>query len=285
MIEMPDHNRQARQHRFVVMNRQRHVHNPAWQEPGHVQLEPDHQPGHAHDDGAPQHRPVFHFLRIAEPADFRPFVAQSDKVTRHAPQIGNILFCRKQIPDQPPAFLAHQNVDEMGKSRQQQHDAGNAMNPTSHRFARTQHLRQTRIGKFQGESGHRQRDETQREHGVLPAVRQSHAQHRPPAGAQMRRDFFVKQQGVVGEHRADHDEDQRQINPPHPPVDFARQVPPFGFRGQVRVNSSAHEHFIGARMTSPAGGHEVVGVDTRVRVRRRQDQVVTMTTGAVGHDG
>ena len=219
---MPDDNRQARQHGLVIMNRQRHVHNPARQEARHVQLEPDHQAGHAHDDRAPEHGPVFHFFGVTEPADFWLLVAPAGEITDGAPDVGQVFFHREQILDQPPAFLGRQNMNEVIKPGQQQHDAGDAMDPAADRLAGTEHCRQPGIGKFQGEPGDGQRDETQREHGVLPALRKAHAQHGPPAGAQMRRDFFVKQQRVVDEHRADHDEDQRQINPPHPPADLAR---------------------------------------------------------------
>ena len=46
-----------------------------------------------------------------------------------------------------------------------------------------------------------------------------------PLARKMRGDLFVKKQRVVDEHRANHDEDQRQINPPHPPVDLPAEVP------------------------------------------------------------
>jgi hypothetical protein len=144
---------------------------------------------------------------------------------------------------------------------------------------------QPRIRKFQGEAGEGQNAETGREHDVLPALRKAHAQNRPRAGVISRSRFPQKQQRVVDEHRAHDNKDQRQINLSHPPVDFFRQVPLPGRGGGVHVDFAAHKHPVRTGVTLTAGGDEVVRVDRGVRIRGRQNFVVTVATGAIGDHG
>src|SRR5437879_3021659 len=71
VIEMPSHNRQASEHRLVIVDVQCYIYGPTRQKARHVQLEPDHQPTHTHDDRAPDDSPIFHFFRVAKPANGR----------------------------------------------------------------------------------------------------------------------------------------------------------------------------------------------------------------------
>src|SRR3954470_15112737 len=53
MVKMPDDDRERREHGFVKMNGQPDVNPPTRQETEEANLEPDHQAGQTHDEGAP----------------------------------------------------------------------------------------------------------------------------------------------------------------------------------------------------------------------------------------
>ena len=74
----------------------------------HVNFEPDGQAGRAHDDRAPDDRPVFHFLGVTEAADFWFVRGQPGEIAHGLEHIRQIFFHRKQIRHQPPAVARRQ---------------------------------------------------------------------------------------------------------------------------------------------------------------------------------
>jgi hypothetical protein len=99
----------------------------------------------------------------------------------------------------------------------------------------------------------------------------------------MRGDLFVEQQRVVDEHRANDEDDHRQIKPAHPTADSPAQVTVVAGHGNVLVYLPAHEHGVRPRMTLAAGGDQIVRVDGGLRVGGRQDFVIAVTTGAMSN--
>ena len=83
-------------------------------------------------------------------------------------------------------------------------------------------------------------------------------------------------------HPADGEKDEGEINAPDPPVHFARKIRGALGRGDVHVDFAEGKFFIRAGMTFAAGLDQVCLVDRRVRIRRRENFVVTVATAAIG---
>lgn len=69
VINVPNENRQDRQNRFIEVNGGSDINHPAREKLRYRKLEPDHESRDSHDDRTPNHRPVFHFLRVAKAAE------------------------------------------------------------------------------------------------------------------------------------------------------------------------------------------------------------------------
>ena len=92
VIEVPDDDGEASEHRLVVMNGRGHHHHPAGQILGHINFQPDGQAGGTHEDGAPDHRPVLHLFRIAKASDLRLDRAPAAQIKHGLPDIRHIFF-------------------------------------------------------------------------------------------------------------------------------------------------------------------------------------------------
>ena len=68
LVEVPDDDRQGRQHRFIEVNGGRDIQPPARHMIAHENFGPQHDAGDGHDDHAPDQSPVFGFFRVVEAA-------------------------------------------------------------------------------------------------------------------------------------------------------------------------------------------------------------------------
>src|SRR5436309_11644476 len=85
----------------------------------------------------------------------------------------------------------------------------------------------------------------------------------------------------MNQHPPNGAENEQEINPPHPPIDFAGEIRA-ALRGSVvHVNFAKRELLIGARVTLSAGFDEMRPINRRGRVRGRQYFVITMATSTI----
>src|ERR1051325_2511698 len=69
VIEVPDDNGSAGENGFVIMDGGGDIDRPARKITGNIDLEPNHQPGDAHDNGSPNYCPIFGLFCVTEAAE------------------------------------------------------------------------------------------------------------------------------------------------------------------------------------------------------------------------
>src|ERR1051326_4252762 len=127
MVEMPDDDRQRSQDRLVKMDSQRNVDPPASEKTEQTNLEPDHQPRKAHDESAPDDRPIFRLLGITEARDLRLYSFAAERVRQVTDDIAHILKLWPHVLDPSPPVWRQRQIEQVISSSHEHDDCGDAV--------------------------------------------------------------------------------------------------------------------------------------------------------------
>src|SRR5215831_6532166 len=103
MIEVPDDNRERGQDRLVEMDGQSDVNPPTRKETEEADLEPDHQAGETHDEGAPDDGPVLGLLCITKARDLRLDALEAEIIVEVADHIAHVFQLWQHVDYPAPA--------------------------------------------------------------------------------------------------------------------------------------------------------------------------------------
>jgi hypothetical protein len=268
-------------------------------------LEPQREPRHHHDDGAPHQRPVLHLLPVGEAPVYRACPCQAEVVLEGPQQLAPIREAgRAEAHAGPPT------ADEIHSAPQTRQD-GTGHLPSArgqyqiaeviHREAHEQCGSAPVDGgardllrlpsdpgqpppQAQREPREHQRDKTSSGEPVLEAFIDSKPQGRwPSSGFRCRRSSApvtpaaLEVHAIVGRHQPDHDHNHTGVHRAHR---VHQAVPP----GPGRVmHPSLCETLSRARVALPAGPPQVHRMNRRERATRRSDLVIPMATRTVGY--
>ena len=115
---------------------------------------------------------------------------------------------------------------------------------------------------------------------MLQAEAQRHARNELMLGFPARHDLRSPDDEVMQQHAADDGEDHAEIKAANPADSFAADV---GGKRGIHVDFGGGKFFRYAGMALAAGFRQILRVDRRLWIGRRQDIVHAMATGAIGH--
>ncbi len=126
-VHVPNQNRKSSQYRLVKMQRRSSIGNPFRKMPQSEIVEPQNEAAGSHHHRAPQKRPIFHLLRVAERAKSRRRPRKPEIVKQQVAHISQIADSRHQAP-QNHAIPPHQHqVNHVIGKRHKQHHRRHAM--------------------------------------------------------------------------------------------------------------------------------------------------------------
>ena len=234
-----------------------------------------------HQRRAPHQRPVFSLLRITEAAELRLFLAQARGNSASLPQASKASLGRgakSRISRRPS--LASRKIEEMIDSGADQDNSRHAMSNAAQLLAHAQHLGKPGVGKLERKARNHQDDKAGQQNQVLPALVYAHARHHGILHRAPRCRLAPPDDRVMQEHRADHDEDQNQIEPSHPAHGNRADV--LGMDDHPQMHLGQRKLLRNSLVAFAAGRVEVGVIDGRARIARRQNVMHAVATGAVG---
>ena len=276
---MPHQNRQRRKNRFVEVHRRRDIHPPACQRVAHPHLGPDHDAGQAHQRRTPHQRPVLRLLRIIEAAEFRLLAAHAKVVHHRVQRVERILRPGRQVANQLPSFPRLRKIDNVVNPRADQNHSGHAMNQPAPMLTHPQHVRKPCVRELQRKARNHQDDEAAQQNQMLPALVRRHPHHERIHHPPSRHRLVPPDDEVVQEHRPNHNQNQRNVNQPHPlhcqRPDIVR------LHAILAVHPCLRKFLRHAFVALSAGRIQIRLVDRRVRIARRKNIVHPVAARAV----
>jgi hypothetical protein len=302
-VQVPDHNGQRRQDRFIEMDRAEQVERPVGEAIQERGLEPQPQTRHHHDDGAPHQRPVLHLFPVSEAPVCWACPYQAKVVLQGSQQLAPIREAgwAKAHACAPTAdqidSTPHARQDGTGHlaSARGQHQIPKVIHAEAHEedsSAPMEHGTRWLLHlpsdpgqpppQTQRESCAHQRDKAYSGEPVLEALIDGKPQeHWPSEGVRGRRaaapvtPAALEVHAIVGRHQPDHDDNHAGV---HRADRVHQRVPP----GLRRVmHSSLRETLSRARMALPTGPPQAHRMDRGEGARRWSDLVIPMATRAV----
>src|SRR5271157_6594618 len=278
-VQVPHDDSECGQDRFIPVDGQGDIDPPSWYTITDTNLEPGHQSGAGHHKYAPHQGPVLGFFGIRKTGEQGTLLAITQVVAERVTYICDVLPVGQHVFEEAAAVGVGDEVPDVIEAHHNHHDACGAVHDAAHCLVDKDHG-QPRRWIVQGKAGHHQNEEADQQREMLDTLRHCHAEEdsRLPDAAQDR--LLAEDDQVVQHHAADDRYDHPDIELADDGDDLAAEI---GFRSAVRVHLEADELFVCAGMALAASFRQVGMIDGGMRVRRGQNVVHSVATGAIGH--